>query len=278
MPAVWTDPAVDWDAFALVVVRSTWDYITRRDAFLTWAHGVPRLANSAAVLEWNTDKRYLAELAAVGLPVVPTTFVEPGGAPDAAALSGEVVVKPAMSVGSLDTGRHADPDAAAAHVARLHEAGRTAMLQPYVAGVDGRARRRCSTSAGAGRTRSARAPCSSASARPSTGCSWRRTSGRVSRRPPSSSSASASWRSSPKGSGPLLYARVDLLPGPGGEPLVVEVELTEPSLYLETNRGRRAARRGDRRAGLTVSRRAARAPTRRPAPWPGAGGGSTSRG
>jgi hypothetical protein len=29
-----------------------------------------------------------------------------------------------------------------------------------------------------------------------------------------------------------LYARVDLLPGPSGEPLLAEVELTEPSLFL----------------------------------------------
>jgi hypothetical protein len=35
----------------------------------------------------------------------------------------------------------------------------------------------------------------------------------------------------------LLYARVDLMPGPDGSPLVVEVELTEPSLFLGTAEG-----------------------------------------
>ena len=36
----------------------------------------------------------------------------------------------------------------------------------------------------------------------------------------------------PRFATPPLYARVDLLPGPDGAPQIVEVELTEPSLYL----------------------------------------------
>ena len=74
--SVWDDPAVDWDAFDLTVVRSTWDYVGRRDEFLAWAESVPRLHNPAEVLRWNTDKRYLAELTEAGLPVVPTWFDE----------------------------------------------------------------------------------------------------------------------------------------------------------------------------------------------------------
>ena len=41
--------------------------------------------------------------------------------------------------------------------------------------------------------------------------------------------------------GPWLYARVDLIPGTDGEPVLVELELTEPSLFLATAPG--AARR-----------------------------------
>ena len=64
-PAVWDDPAVDWAAADLVLVRSTWDYVQRLDEFLAWADqvaAVTRLANSPAVLRWNTDKRYLGDL------------------------------------------------------------------------------------------------------------------------------------------------------------------------------------------------------------------------
>ena len=34
-----------------------------------------------------------------------------------------------------------------------------------------------------------------------------------------------------------LYARVDLVPGDDGAPQVIEVELTEPSLFLTTDDG-----------------------------------------
>ena len=72
---VWDDPQVDWSQ-GLVAVRSTWDYEAHREEFLAWAGRVPRLLNSAAVFAWNTDKRYLADLLAAGLPVVPTLLVE----------------------------------------------------------------------------------------------------------------------------------------------------------------------------------------------------------
>src|SRR5205823_14548407 len=78
-PAVWDDPAVDWSAFALVVLRSPWDYTERRDAFVAWVESLgERVLNPPDVVRWNTDKRYLADLDAAGLPVVPTTFLEPG--------------------------------------------------------------------------------------------------------------------------------------------------------------------------------------------------------
>ena len=57
-----------------MVVRSTWDYVPRRREYLAWADrvaGVTTLANPADVLRWNTDKRYLADLAAAGVPWSP---------------------------------------------------------------------------------------------------------------------------------------------------------------------------------------------------------------
>ena len=75
-PAVWDDPAVDWAAFDLVVLRSTWDYAERRDVFLTWASSLERVVNRFPVLEWSSDKaRYLVDLRAADVPIVPTSFV-----------------------------------------------------------------------------------------------------------------------------------------------------------------------------------------------------------
>src|SRR5215213_2514896 len=68
----WDDESVEWGSYALVVVRSCWDYAWRLEEFLSWAETVPRLRNPVEVLRWNTDKTYLRQLQRAGLPVVPT--------------------------------------------------------------------------------------------------------------------------------------------------------------------------------------------------------------
>lgn len=133
----WDDPAVDWDGFDLVVVRSTWDYTARREQFLAWADARGgRLHNRPDLIRWNSDKRYLGDLAAAGVSVVPTTYVGPGQ--QLPTLAGDVVVKPTVSAGAIDTGRFspASQDEAARLVARIHARGGTAMVQPYVTSVD----------------------------------------------------------------------------------------------------------------------------------------------
>lgn len=140
-PAIWTDPEVDWSAYELVAVRSTWDYQAHRDDFVGWAQrvaSVTSLVNPAPVIEWNTDKTYLRHLSAADLPVVPTDWLVPGGAFTPPA-EGEYVVKPAISAGSRDTNRYRAGDheeLAVRHVRDLLAAGRTVMVQPYLDAVD----------------------------------------------------------------------------------------------------------------------------------------------
>ena len=134
---VWDDASVDWSSYDLVVIRSTWDYTLRRAEFVSWVASLgDRVQNSPGVIAWNSDKTYLDDLAGSGLAVVPTAFVAPGGAvPE---LHGELVVKPTVSAGAIDTGRFGP----AAHglardlIARIHASGRTVMVQPYLASVD----------------------------------------------------------------------------------------------------------------------------------------------
>jgi glutathione synthase/RimK-type ligase-like ATP-grasp enzyme len=130
--AVWDDPEVDWAAFDLVVIRSTWDYQGRHEEFLEWARAVPRLVNPLEVVEWNTDKRYLAQVPGA----VETAFLGPGD--PFAAPAGEYVVKPSVSAGSRDTARYGPGEdaRAAALVERIHASGRTAMVQPNLHAVD----------------------------------------------------------------------------------------------------------------------------------------------
>jgi O-ureido-D-serine cyclo-ligase len=152
-PRAWDDPRASWDDALLVVVRSTWNYTRRRDAFLEWSErvaSVSTLCNPPPVLRWNTDKAYLHELEGAGIPIVPTALVEPGlgvaerhellvelsrrFADDAA----EIVVKPTVSAGAKDTGRFgiAELDAAIALSDRIAGSGRTTMVQPYLPAVD----------------------------------------------------------------------------------------------------------------------------------------------
>ncbi len=232
----WHDPEVDWASFDLAVVRSVWDYVHRRAEMLAWAErtaALTRLANPPRALAWSSDKRYLADLAAAGVPVVPTAFAEPGEAMDWP--GGEIVVKPAVSAGSIDTARHgpADRAAAEAHVARLHAAGRTAMAQPYLAGVEGERGETAVVHLGGAFSHAARkGPMLvpglkvvgdlfvEEDIRPAVATSAER------------AVAEAALAAVPGGPGGLLYARVDLVPGPDGEPVLLELELVEPSLFV----------------------------------------------
>jgi hypothetical protein len=213
-----------------VVVRSTWDYVPRREEFLAWARGVPSLANSADVLTWNTDKRYLRELAAAGVPVVPTTWVEPGDRytpPDV-----EHVVKPAVSAGARDTARYAAGEDSSEHAGRLLADGRVVMVQPYLPAIESAGETAVVLLDGRLSHAARKAPVlvpeladpdlvEIAGRRPA---------------PAELAVAQAALRVVP-GSRPPLYARVDLVPGPDGAPVVLELELAEPCLFLETSPG-----------------------------------------
>jgi glutathione synthase/RimK-type ligase-like ATP-grasp enzyme len=135
-PVAWADEDVDWDGFDATVIRSTWDYPMAHQAFLAWTRRVPNLVNPADVVEWNSDKRYLDDLARAGVPTIPTTYAKSG---DAASLpDGPVVVKPTVSGGSRGAASFSADDQASAraHVDAIAALGVEAMVQPLVASVE----------------------------------------------------------------------------------------------------------------------------------------------
>lgn len=145
-PAVWDDPRKDWSAYEAVVVRSTWDYHHRPAEFVQWiarleAAGV-RVWNPPALLRWNLDKHYLAELGGQGVAVVPTrTVPQHSGASLPAALASagwdEAVVKPAVSASAHETWRtsRARAERDAARFAALVHAG-DVLVQPYLHAIE----------------------------------------------------------------------------------------------------------------------------------------------
>lgn len=240
VPAIWDDPDIDWAGFDLVVIRTTWDYDTRRDEFVKWAEAVEAvtpLRNSADVVRWNTHKGYLIELEERGVPIVPTAWIGRGDTVDLAALAASrrwddgVVVKPAVAAGARGLTFVDGPagDGQAALDALVADGD--AMVQPLlhrigdvgelsIVCLDGRyshAVRKLPR----GDDRRIQVEF---------GGTY------VAETPTDDLVALAEWVVESTGHD-LLYARVDLVPEDDGTWQVGEVEATEPSLYLDRVEG-----------------------------------------
>ena len=136
----WDDESVDWSLFTAVVIRSTWNYHQKADVFRSWidhVSAVTRLYNSAEIVRWNIDKRYLADVQAAGFPVIATTFIDSIDDIATIDVDGDVIVKPTISAGSNDTARFThEPDAARAHARAIVQSGKVVMVQPYLDSID----------------------------------------------------------------------------------------------------------------------------------------------
>jgi glutathione synthase/RimK-type ligase-like ATP-grasp enzyme len=233
-PVVWDDPEVGWDAYELVVVRSAWDYSLRRDEFVGWAEAIPRLLNSAEVIRWNTDKRYLAEIPRA----VPTTFITTGEPWDPP--GGEYVVKPTVSSGSRNTARYGpgDQDRARLHVSELLAANRVAMVQPYLGAVDTYGETALMFFSGQYSHAIRKGQMLEPGKAPTATVLYLEEN--ILPRDPEPAERTVAedvLDALPWPRDQLLYARVDLIPSADGAPAVIELELTEPTLFLSYSPG-----------------------------------------
>ncbi len=236
-PAVW-DADLDWSSYDVVVVRSTWDYAERLSEFLAWADRAGSetlLLNSADVLRWNTDKRYLADLERQGIPIVPTQFLAPGDGPRHRFEDVEHVVKPVVSAGSRGTlrlGSH-EVERSHAHAASLLDAGRGVMVQPYLHEVDDHGETALLYVDGRFSHAMRKGPLLTPGMRLTEELFLQE---EMSPRDPSAAErdlADTVLDAVPEAlRADLLYARVDLLPSADG-PVLLELELAEPSLFLD---------------------------------------------
>lgn len=261
----WDDASVGWSRFDAVLIRSTWDYTQRLPEFLHWCERVAaqtRLLNPLQVIRWNADKHYLADLAGSGVPVVPTHFVEVEHEPLPAlrvflaehADTAEFVVKPAVGAGSRDAQRYARAQefAAANHIARLLDAGRSVMLQPYLAEVDRLGETALIHFDDCFSHAIRKGPLLAADAEASTRLFA--TEAITPREADAdelavSARVMGAMRDRLQLREPLAYARVDLIRDDAGRACLLELELCEPSLFLD-----HAAGSADRLAGLLARR------------------------
>jgi glutathione synthase/RimK-type ligase-like ATP-grasp enzyme len=141
----WRTPSCDWRAYDAVVIRSTWDYITDPDAFLTVLAEIERagtpLFNALDLVRWNIRKTYLRDLAQRGVPVVPTIWrkrLVPGEVPALIKEIGadEVVIKPVIGLNAHGVFRVNARDARQqSNELNAHYATREFMVQPFLSHV-----------------------------------------------------------------------------------------------------------------------------------------------
>lgn len=249
----WDDPTVSWSRYDAVLLRSTWDYTSRYAEFIDWCGrvaNITRLLNPLDVVRWNTDKRYLAQLEAIDIPIVPSDFALPGddaGAilaeflaahPDAA----EIVIKPIVGAGSRDARRHrrGAHTAMREHLTRLLDAGRGVLLQPYLDRVDAEGETALLYFDGQFSHAIRKGPLLAPDADPTRALF---ATEHITARTPAADERELADRviaalpSLVDTDYPLAYARVDLIRGSDGAPCVLELELVEPSVFLDHDAG-----------------------------------------
>ena len=243
----WDDTFVDWSHYRAVIIRSPWDYIDKLPEFLAWAARVSEhseLLNPLNVITSNTDKHYLDVLAKQGIHTVPSRFIEPEQHAEDGLQAfltefahDEFVVKPAVGAGSKDAQRYGrtDRDAALMHIKRLQLKNRSILLQPYLSRVDEAGetallyfngvyshaiRKGPLLKRNQGPTEKLFAPEDIVARVP--GEDEMALAGKVVSALPGLFGLDA----------PLTYARIDLLRDEEGRPCLLELELTEPSLFF----------------------------------------------
>jgi glutathione synthase/RimK-type ligase-like ATP-grasp enzyme len=230
----WRNPAVDWGRARLTLLRSPWDYVDHYDEFVAWVGRVRELTelwNPPDLVTWNVHKSYLLDLASRGAPIVPTVLLLQGSA---ASLDGmcdaqgwnAVVVKPAVGVGGIGSGRFDVGDAAGqAHLDGLLARG-DVLVQPFVPAVEAEGERSVIVLDGVVTHALAKVPAAG---------EYRvheEYGGRVELVDATPGQRELAARVVAALPSTPMYARIDMLRGNDGW-MVLEVEATEPSLWLD---------------------------------------------
>jgi glutathione synthase/RimK-type ligase-like ATP-grasp enzyme len=223
--AVWDDPAVDWSAAGVVVIRSTWDYHLKFEQFLSWVKTVEDLGtlwNPADLIRWNSNKKYLLDLEKRGAPITPTVLYSPGDKPPALPSEwNELIVKPTVGLATHGVKRAAKDSPEFKQI--LAEAKSALLVQPYLKSVVDYGERALIFIGGKYSHAVQKAPFQSLQA---AGLAGEKP---IEAAPDEVAVAKDIVKLIP---GPHLYARVDIIRDSSHNPVLLELELVEPSLFL----------------------------------------------
>ncbi len=227
----WDDPLADWSQARLTVLRSSWNYPHHLPEFLQWAERTAQLTelwNPLPVVRWNSHKKYLLELERAGLPITPTILVPRGDSRTLRRIMEkegwtEVVVKPAVSASSFQTLRvgKGQIEAGEKHLGKLL-VDRDVLVQAYMPSVESHGERALiwidgSLTHAVQKTPRFENDLESVAPEPV---------------PIDSLEASLAHRCIEAAPRPLLYARIDMTRDVSNIPVLMELELVEPSLYF----------------------------------------------
>lgn len=109
---IWNDPAINWQDYTLAILKSPWDYFDLINDFYDWLNQLEnfkvRLLNPIDVVKWNSNKLYLQEIEAAGLKITPSTFIRKQESVNLNEFFGKygvdkLIVKPSVSGGAKNT-------------------------------------------------------------------------------------------------------------------------------------------------------------------------------
>ena len=243
----WDNPGIDWSRFELLILRSPWTYTDRLEEFLDWCRkvsSVSRLVNPLNAVEWNLNKSYLVDLQHYGVPIVPTEFIQKNASDVLSQIYSfiathgnfrEMVIKPSIGAYSKNVQRFPVDavDRAVEHVVLLHSLGCDALIQPYFDSIDvygesdliffnGKFSHAIRKGALLMADGTVNAPTAEFRKQREPG-------------PDEIQVATAALSAAIRHlqlEEPLLYARADLIRSHEGQPVVLEMEISEPSLSL----------------------------------------------
>ncbi|MGC1067778.1 hypothetical protein WKH16_17600 [Pantoea agglomerans] len=248
----WDDEEIRWEDFTSVILRSPWSYVERLKDFISWAEKVSAITdlyNPLPVIKWGLNKKYLLDLRDAGLSIVPTEVIRAGEQEITSLVSdfidkqnsaAEIVIKP--MVGAYSRGvrrfRVADKESAASYIHEQHSLGNNVLLQPYLTSIDtsgetdlvffnGVYSHAIRKSALLQQDGTVREPLQEF---------------RKARQPTEDELhlAGAAVKAVEKIfrlQNPLLYARIDLILDDDSQPVILEMEICEPSLNLPFSSG-----------------------------------------